>query len=343
MKKLIRFIFLTLLIVALFFGWSLFGPTLKQPEGKYFYIRTGSNYQTVRTDLLRQKVITRGRSFDLASRALKYKIVKPGRFLVKKGMSVFELVRTLKNDRQAPVDFVIIKFRTKEEFARRIAKEFETDSLQMISFLNNEDSLRHYDLDTNTWAFAVIPDTYTFFWNSTPTKIFSKLYSASRKFWTDDKMQKLKNNNLTPLQAYILASIVEEETNLKSDKGKIASVYINRIASGMPLQADPTVKYARKDFGLKRIYEKYLTTQSPYNTYVNKGLPPGPICTPSVETLEEVINAPKTDYVYFVANSDFSGRHIFTSNFEEHKKYAKLFAEAQDKQDSIRKAKQNNP
>ena len=111
----------------------------------------------------------------------------------------------------------------------------------------------------------------------------------------------------------------------------------------MPLQADPTIKFAMKDFALKRIYDKYLTVQSPYNTYTNKGLPPGPICTPSVETLQAVINAPKTDYMYFVANSDLNGGSIFTSTYEEHMKYAKLYQEALNRQDSIRNAKQNNP
>ena len=343
MKKLLGFILFVLLIIVLFVGWKVFGPTLTQPEGRYFYVKTGSTYQTVVSDLVNKKILNSTRWFNLVARTLKYKIVKPGKFAVRKGMSVFEMVRTLKNDRQSPVDLVIIKFRTKEEFAHRIGKEFETDSQQMINFLNNADSMRHYELDTNSWAFAIIPDTYTFFWNSTPTKIFGKLYASSKHFWTDDKKQKLRNNNLTPLQGCILASIIEEETNLKDDKGKIASVYINRLAKGMPLQADPTVKFAMQDFGLRRIYEKYLATPSPYNTYLNKGLPPGPICTPSVETLDEVINAPKTDYMYFVANSDFSGRHVFTTNYEDHKKYAKLFSEAQDKQDSIRKAKENKP
>ena len=343
MKKLLGFISFVLLIALLFVGWKVFGPTLKQPEGKYFYVKTGSSYQTVARELLNQQILSSTRWFNLVARGLKYKTVKPGKFAVRRGMSVFELVRALKNDRQSPVDLVIIKFRTKEEFARRIGKEFETDSQQMISFLNNTDSMRHYDLDTNTWTFAIIPNTYTYFWNSTPTKIFSKLYASSKQFWSDDKKQKLRNNNLNPLQAYIVASIIEEETNLKTDKGKIASVYINRLAKGMPLQADPTVKFAMKEFGLKRIYEKNLTEPSPYNTYVNKGLPPGPICTPSVETLDEVISAPTTDYMYFVANSDFSGRHIFTTNYEDHKKYAKLFSEAQDRQDSIRKAKENKP
>jgi UPF0755 protein len=343
MKKLISLFFFILFIAVVFIGWKVLGPTVKQPEGKFFYVHTGSNYTTVTNELVRQRIIDNPKWFSLVSKALKYKTIKPGKFEIKKGMNLFTLVRMLKNDRQSAVNLVIIKFRTKEEFARRIGKEFETDSLEMIRFLNDNDSLRHYDLDTNTWAFAIIPDTYTYFWNSTPTKIFTKLYSAAKRFWTDDRKQKLKDKNLTPLQAYVLASIIEEETNLKSDKGNIASVYINRMAKGMPLQADPTVKFAMKDFGLKRIYEKYLMIQSPFNTYLNKGLPPGPICTPSVETLEEVINAPKTDYYYFVANSDFSGRHVFTTNYDDHKKYAQLFAQAQNKQDSIRKAKQNNP
>ena len=343
MKKLIGFIFFVLLIIAAFVGWNVFGPTLKQPDGKFFYIRTGSNFQTVARELLQKKIINSARWFNLASRALKYKVVKPGQFEIKKGMSVFQLVRILKNDRQTPVDLVIIKIRTKEDFAKRIGKEFETDSAQMMAFLANTDSLKHYDLDTNTWTCAIIPDTYTYFWNSTPTKIFSKLYAASKKFWTDDKKQKLKENNLTTTQAYTVASIIEEETNAKKDKGNIASVYINRIARNMPLQADPTIKFAMKDFALKRIYDKYLTVQSPYNTYTNKGLPPGPICTPSVETLQAVINAPKTDYMYFVANNDLNGGSIFTSTYAELMKYAKLYQEALNRQDSIRNAKQNNP
>jgi len=179
MKKIIGFISLLFLVIILFAGWKIFGPTIKQPEGKFLYITTGSNYQNVITELVNKKVISRTSWFNLVSRILKYKNIKPGKFEIKKGMSLFNLVRVLKNDRQSRVDLVIIKFRTKEEFARRIGKEFETDSLQMISFLNSNDSLRHYGSDTNTWACSIIPNTYTYFWNSTPTKIFSKLNSAS--------------------------------------------------------------------------------------------------------------------------------------------------------------------
>lgn len=342
MKKIIWIILTILVLFGAFSAWNIFGPAAHSPAGKFFYIRTGSTYNNVKNDLVKASILNGKKWFDFVAKRLSYKIIKPGKYEIKKGMSLFNLVRMLKNGRQTPVDFTIIKFRTKEDFAKKIGREFETDSLQMISFLNNNDSLKRYQLDTNTWTCAVIPNTYTYFWNATPTKIFSKLYEASEKFWTPGKKQQAANLGLNPCEVYTLASIIEEETNAKSDKGNMASVYLNRLHSNIPLGADPTIKFAMQQFGLKRIYDNYLFYPSPYNTYRNKGLPPGPICTPSVETIEEVLNSPKTGYFYFVAKSDFSGAHIFTTNFDEHKKYAKLFAAAQDRQDSIRKAKQTN-
>ena len=130
---------------------------------------------------------------------------------------------------------------------------------------------------------------------------------------------------LKPIEVVTMASIIEEETNKKSDKPNIASVYLNRIKNGMPLQADPTVKFALKKFELKRILQGHTQTVSPYNTYVNKGLPPGPICTPSIESIEAVLGAPATEYLYFVASSNFDGTHIFTTNYDDHLKYAKIY------------------
>jgi UPF0755 protein len=175
----------------------------------------------------------------------------------------------------------------------------------------------------------IIPDTYFLNWNSSPKKILSRLKDEQQKFWNkNDREQKAALLNLTQNQVYILASIVEEETNKNDEKGNIASVYINRLNKGMPLAADPTIKFALKDFALKRIYYGQLMMASPYNTYRNKGLPPGPICTPSAYTIDAVLNAPRTDYLFFVARSDFSGYHQFTSNFAEHDKYAKLYQQA---------------
>ena len=131
-------------------------------------------------------------------------------------------------------------------------------------------------------------------------------------------------------QVYTIASIVEEETNKNDEKGNVASVYINRYHKGMPLGADPTIKFALKDFSLKRIYFKHLSVQSPFNTYRNKGLPPGPICTPSTKTIDAVLNAPKTDYLFFVAKSNFNGYHTFSTTYAEHKKNAGIYQKALD-------------
>jgi UPF0755 protein len=201
----------------------------------------------------------------------------------------------------------------------------------MIRFLNNGDSLKTYALDTNTVMAAAMPLTYEIKWNTTPEKIFQQFYTAYKNFWTAERKQKAEQLHLTPMEVSTLASIIDEETNSSEDRPNIASVYLNRIAKGIPFQADPTVKFALKDFALRRVREKHLQFVSPYNTYMNKGLPPGPICTPSLETIDAVLDSPKTDYLFFVANSDFSGTHVFTANYEDHIKYARLYQQELNK------------
>ena len=164
------------------------------------------------------------------------------------------------------------------------------------------------------------------------------MYGRYKAWWTAERVRLAEAKGLTPVKATILASIVEEETNAQGDKGKIASVYLNRMAKGIKLGADPTIKYALREFELKRIYDKYLKVESPYNTYQHEGLPPGPICTPSAATLEAVLEAPATDYLYFVAKPDFSGYSNFAATYKEHLEYAKAYREALDKEMAIRAA-----
>ncbi|HJS53850.1 MAG TPA: endolytic transglycosylase MltG [Chitinophagaceae bacterium] len=338
MKKTFLVILVILLIFVLFSAWKVFGPSVSIPEEKFLYIRTGETFAQMRQDLVSKKIISSGRWFDLVAGALKFQMAKAGKYEIKKSMSLFELVRILKNGRQTPVNLTITKLRLKEDFARKLGQQFEFDSLAAIQFLNNNDSLKAFGLDSNTVMAAVMPDTYSYFWNSSPEKVFKKLYDHWQKFWNEQRKRKANAIQLTPVQVSILASIVDEESNSKTEKQKISSVYINRLHRNMNMQACPTIKFALKDFALKRIYEKHLTVQSPYNTYTNTGLPPGPVCTPQPETIDIVLNAPQTDYLYFVANSDFSGTHIYSSNYADHLKLAKKFAAAQDRQDSIRKA-----
>jgi UPF0755 protein len=338
-KKIIIGIILLLLFAGGFAGWKLFGPAVSTPEGEFLYIKTGSTYADVKEELINKKFINGSTWFGLASRIFHYKKIKPGRYKIKKGMSVVSLVKMLRAGNQSQLNFVITKLRTREDFARKAGNVFEFDSLQMINFLNNADSLKSYGLDTNTVTAVMLPLTYTLNWNSSPEKVFQACYTAYKKFWTKERVTKADNLNLTRIEVITLASIVEEETLKRSDKPNIASVYLNRIRAGMPLQADPTIKFAMKDFTLKRILSTHLETVSPYNTYLNKGIPPGPICTPAVETIDAVLDAPKTDYLYFVASSKFDGSSIFTTNLTDHGRYAREYQqELTRRMDSAKKA-----
>lgn len=327
MKKIITSVFILVLLAAGFIAWKIFGSSVSAPDGKYFYIRTGENIENVKENLVQQKIIGSTGWFNNVANWLKYKSVKPGRYEIENGMSLYNLVKMLRNGKQSPAKIVIIKERTKELFSGKIGKKFdlECDSLQMMSFLKSNDSLKKYGVDTNTVMAIVMPYTYELNWNTTPGKIVQQFYTAYQKFWTTERKIKADSLHLTPLQISSLASIVEEETNKKADKYNIASTYLNRIKMGMKLQADPTVKFAMKNFALKRISGVHLSTDSPYNTYMYTGIPPGPICTPSIESIEAVLDAPKTEYLYFVASSKFDGTSVFTTNFTDHTKYARLY------------------
>ena len=333
MKKIIRIGLVVIVILAAFCAWIVLGSgTGFSTNKEYLYIRSdAATKQAVLDSLERNSIVTNQTAFEfLADRMNYWENIRPGKYEIKKGSSLLSIVRMLRNGQQTPVDLVITKLRTKEDFARFTGAKFEFDSAQMMSFLNNADSLKKFDADVELALFPVLPDTYRFFWNSSPTTIYQKLYSESKKFWTEERKAKARALNLTPQQAYTLASIVEEETNADEEKDTIASVYINRVRAGMPLGADPTIKFALKDFSINWVHGEMLEVSSPYNTYKNKGLPPGPICIPSKKTIDEVLNAPATPYFYFVASSAFNGTHLFSNTFEEHLTKARAY-QAEDK------------
>lgn len=334
---------LVVLAVGIFLGYKLFTPAVHNKENAYFYIKDGDDIASVKENLVYQQFIG-GNGFDLATKLLKFKKVKPGRYKLKDGMSIYQLIKLLRSGEQSPVKVVITKERTKEAFAGKFGKRFDVsfDSLAMMRFLSSNDSLKDYGVDSNTVMAVIMPYTFEVNWNSTPEKVFKQFYNSFKKFWTPERRIKADSLHLTPLQVITLASIVEEETLKKADKYNIASTYLNRIRIGMKLQADPTVKFAMKDFTIKRVTGSHLKKDSPYNTYMYAGLPPGPICTPSIETIEAVLDAPKTEYLYFVASSKFDGSSVFTTNFDDHLKYARLYQqELTRRMDSARKAKEN--
>ncbi len=323
-----------LIIVSVILSWMIFSGGTDFPEKKkYLYVYTGKSNRTEVMNFVKENhLVKHPRLFEIfASELGVWKRLKPGRYEINNGESLLEISRMLRNNQQSPVNLVITKLRTNEDIAKTIGKYFEADSTQVINFINTPDSAKQLGVNENTFMSIIIPNTYNFYWNTSPSKIFKKLKIEKDNFWEkNNRLEKAGTIGLTPVQVYTIASIVEEETNKDDEKGMIASVYLNRYKRGMPLGADPTIKFSLKDFGLKRIYEKYLQVESPYNTYKNKGLPPGPICSPSTASINAVLDAPSTDYLFFVAKSDFSGYHTFSINYAEHLQHAKEYQQALD-------------
>jgi UPF0755 protein len=330
LKKILFIGFLFFVVMAISFAWLVFAGNTKFTEDKKtIFIATSSSFAQVQQNLQQQGCISNIKTFAWFAAYTKYTSnVKAGKYVFDKNVSVYTILKTLKAGNQTPVKLVINKMRLPQDVAKKIAANFECDSTAVMQIFNNADSLKAMGLDSNTAITLIIPNTYELLWNSTATKIIKKLYNEQQKFWTLERKKKAASFNLTPNQIYTLASIVEEETNMQDDKGKIASVYLNRLEIGMKLGADPTVKFAMKDFGLKRIYQKHLSYPSPYNTYQVLGLPPGPICTPAITTIDAVLNAPNTTYLYFVAKPDFKGYSNFATTYTEHLQFAKAYQQA---------------
>jgi UPF0755 protein len=334
-KKHTRWTLIMLLIIAgisIFGFYVLFGPnTGAFTQDEYLYIRTGTTYDQVIETLEESHIVSDMNGFKLVAKALKLQDnIHPGRYRIKKRMSNFNIVRMLRSGSQEPVKLVINKLRTKQDLARLVATNVEADSFEMMRLMGDSTYLSEFGVTPQTSMALILPDTYEFYWNSDADKVIKKISKNYSRFWNKTRTRKAAARGLTQVQISVIASIVEEETNMSSDKPKIASVYLNRIRVGMPLQADPTVKFAIGDFAIKRVTSAMLQYNSPYNTYMYPGLPPGPICTPSPSTINAVLDAPRTTYMYFCAKPDFSGYSAFASNYNEQINNANAYRRALD-------------
>ena len=276
------------------------------------------------------KTLIRHSSYD--------KNIRTGRYKIKPSSMIFKVFRDLKNGQQAPVSLVIPSVRTVEKLSAELSKHLMLDSIEIINALKNEALCRKFGYDTTTIACIFIPNTYDVYWNVSAEKFLERMNSESKTFWNETRKQKAKKLNLTPNEVIILASIVEEETANTKEKPMVAGMYYKRLTmrtaqypNGMPLQADPTIKFAWKRFELKRIYNNHLAIESPYNTYRNTGLPPGPIRIPSIEGIDAVLNLVHHNYIYMCAKEDFSGTHNFAETYEEHLQNAAKYTNALNK------------
>lgn len=305
----------------------------KNKDTEHLYIPTGSTISDV-DSLLKNKFMVRyPDGLDMVIERKNYaERVKPGKYLIKNGMSNNALVNLLRSGRQEEVKYVIKFHRKIEKAARKAVKNIEASFGDMMVALNDEaflDSLGGFNKETALCLF--IPNTYNLFWNTSAEQFLRRMNDEYNTFWNDTRLAKAQELGLSTQEVITLASIVDRETRWNDEKQRVAGVYLNRLRKGIRLQADPTVVYAVGNFDIRRVLKRHIRTKSPYNTYLNEGLPPGPICTPSITSIEAVLYAEKHKYIYFCANADFSGYHSFAKTLKEHNSNAKAFQRALNK------------
>jgi UPF0755 protein len=244
-------------------------------------------------------------------------------------MNVIQIARMLKGS-QAPVNVTFNNIRTLPDLAGRLSEQLQADSLTMLAALTDDSVAAEYGFTPREFIGMFIPDTYELYWTTSPASFIERMKREYDRFWNEARLAKLDEIGLTRKEVSAMASIIDEETNRSDEMATIAGVYMNRIANGMPLQADPTVKFALGDPFIKRILYKHLEVDSPYNTYRHTGLPPGPIRMPSTQALNAVLNYQHHDYLYFCAKPDFSGYHAFAKTLSAHNLNAAAYAKALD-------------
>ncbi|TVR78760.1 MAG: endolytic transglycosylase MltG [Chitinophagaceae bacterium] len=305
----------------------VFSPNVNDETATHeLFIPTGASYDEVVEMLDRKNVLLNIKSFEWTADKMNYpNRVKAGRYLIDAGMSNRELIRKLRAGDQQPVMLVLNNMRTKEDLAGKVAGQIEADSLEILTIIKDEEFLSSYGLNKFNVLSIMLPNTYEFFWNTSAKGFFDRMLREFNQFWTEERISKAGNLGLTKYEVVTLASIVEEESNRVDERPRIAGVYLNRLNRGWKLQADPTVKYAIGDFSIRRVLFRHLEYDSPYNTYMYEGLPPGPICLPSLNSIDAVLNPEKHEFMFFSAKEDFSGYHNFARTHREHQANARRF------------------
>ncbi len=311
-----------LVLYRLFFGISV------NPVGdkSAIYVPEKASYDQVMDSLKANLVIKNQKVLDWLAQRKRYPdLVKPGKYVIDKSLSYNELINILRGGKQTPVKITFNNMRTLNDLAGRFGGQIEADSVQIMLFFSDPENYSRDGFKPENIISVFIPDTYEFYWNTGAGKLYNRMLKEYRKFWNRERTQKSDAINLIPTEVSTLASIVDEEALKRDEMPAIAGVYINRLKRGIPLQADPTIKFAINDFTVNRILYKHLEIDSPYNTYKHAGLPPGPIKCPSIEAIDAVLNAEKHDYLFFAAKPDFSGYHNFSRTLSEHNRYASQY------------------
>lgn len=336
MKTIVRLFWIAIVVGLVgigYLGYFVFlqkhHPKSTQGKNNILYIYPEENYGKVKLGLLKIFPDIKEWHLTLIAEQMKYTdLVKPGRYVFRGNISLIDIIRKLKAGNQDPVRFSFLKFRRMSDLAGAIGKISLVDSNQLNAWFVDSNVLKSYGMSHQSVMSYFIPNTYEIYWTSNADAFMKRMKMEYDHFWTDDRKQKASALNLNPLEVSVLASIVNEETIKADEKPKVAGLYWNRVQKGMLLQADPTVKFALGKFELRRIWEKDLQVNSPYNTYKFKGLPPGPINTPSTQDIDAVLHLDHHAFLYMCAKEDFSGYHNFAVTEAEHSKNAAAYRKA---------------
>jgi UPF0755 protein len=302
---------------------------LKGQTSAFLYIHTGSSFPAVVKELTKNKFLKNAATFERIARWKKYDTrVKPGRYRIFDRMNNNDLVKLLRSGKQEPVKVIFNSLLTKEDLAGKISSQIEADSVSLLELMNDPSYLTRFNVPVQSVFVLFLPNTYEFYWNTSADQFMNRMSQESKKFWNSQRKYKALAEGLTIPEVVILASIVERETTRDIDKPIIAGVYMNRLKKNWPLQADPTIIFAANDYSIKRVLDKHKEIHSPYNTYTHTGFPPGPICLPSVSSIDAVLNFQHHAYMYFCARDDLSGYHNFAVTLAEHNRNAKRYQAA---------------
>lgn len=334
MEKKKKRIFLGALATLLLIGatcagavyYYLFAPQFYPPKTVYIYIDRDDT-----ADSIYDKVKSQGHpksftGFRWMAQYRKYpQNIHTGRYAIRPGENVYHVFSRFYRGYQEPMNLTIGSVRTLDKLARSVGKQLMIDSAEIAKAMNDSTFQKKLGYNEETMPCLFIPETYQVYWDISVEEFFKRMQKEHQNFWSQERLNKAAAIGMTPAEVCTLASIVEEETNNNPEKPMVAGLYINRLHSGMPLQADPTIKFALQDFGLRRITNAHLNIDSPYNTYLNAGLPPGPIRVPTPIGLDAVLNYTKHNYIYMCAKEDFSGRHNFAATLAEHNRNANRY------------------
>jgi len=334
-KKWIIILVVLSLGTSAWFGYDFYHkfyhPNIISAERFEFFIPTNAKYEAVLELLKKSGKVKDLKSLDWMARQMNYpNKINPGRYIIEPNMTNRQLILLLRSAAQTPVQLTLNKFRTKEALAGFVSKKIETDSAELMNLLNDPVFLAQNGFSVDNVMVIFVHNTYEVYWNTNATDFFERMLREYRNYWNEARTAKAAKQGLTPETATILASIVEEETNMKSEKPLIAGVYLNRLRKNMKLQADPTVRFALNNFGIKRVLFSHLAIDSRFNTYMYEGLPPGPICTPTPSSIESVLKPAVHDYYFFCAKEDFSGTHNFAKTHQEHIQNAMRYRDSLD-------------